>query len=217
MHGRIATTTDVAAAGETADHVIETITEELGLKQELLGRLDAACRDDVVFALNTSQFSISALGAATSRPDRVIGTHPPPVMQLIEVVRGVETSDSTPRRCSNLARALRQADGGLPQGHAGLRDVTADHRAGRGGHAHTRRGDRRRRGHQQCVLAFNHAMGPLDTIDLSGLDTVLRICTAMSEHSGDRYRAPQNIRALVQAGHHGRKTGRGFSNYGEAS
>src|SRR4051812_25160492 len=96
--GRVALSTDLEAAGAEADHVIETVVEEVELKCDVLGRLDEACRDDVVLASNTSQISISRLAAATGRPDRVIGSHwfnPPPVMGLIEVVRGVETSDET--------------------------------------------------------------------------------------------------------------------------
>ena len=97
LRGRITTATELSGAAE-ADHVIETVTEDLALKQRLLAELDGICREDVVFASNTSQFSISALASATRRPDRVIGTHwfnPPPVMRLIVIVRGVETSDAT--------------------------------------------------------------------------------------------------------------------------
>jgi 3-hydroxybutyryl-CoA dehydrogenase len=216
LRARIATTVELSDA-VAADHVIETVTEELALKQRLLAELDGTCRDEVVFASNTSQFSISALASATGRPDRVIGTHwfnPPPVMRLIEVVRGVETSDAT----LDVALALAERYGKetvvcrrdtqgfltsrliialaveamriLEEGVADAEDIN-----------------------RACVLAFNHAMGPLDTADLSGLDTVLKICDAMTEHYGDRYRAPQNIRALVSAGHYGRKSGRGFREY----
>lgn len=217
---RIAAGTDLTAAGASADHVIETVTENLELKRSVLAELDRACRDDVVFASNTSQFSISALGAATSRPDRLIGTHwfnPPPVMRLVEVVRGLETSDATLRVALELAQRYgketivcrRDTQGFLTSRliialaveamrilDEGIADVEDINRA--------------------CVLAFNHAMGPLDTVDLSGLDTVLRICDAMTEHYGDRYRAPQSLRGLVNAGHHGRKTGRGFRDYAGA-
>ena len=100
-------TTDLDAAGEAADHVIETVVEDIDVKAGVLARLDAVCREDVVFASNTSQFSISRLAAATARPDRVIGSHwfnPPPMMDLIELVRGVQTSDET------LAAALELAE-----------------------------------------------------------------------------------------------------------
>ena len=93
---RIETSTDLEGSGERADHVIESVIEDLETKTDVLRRLDRVCREEVVFASNTSQFPISGLAAATERPDRVIGSHrfdPPPVLRLIEVIRGVETSD----------------------------------------------------------------------------------------------------------------------------
>jgi 3-hydroxybutyryl-CoA dehydrogenase len=218
---RIATTTDLDAAAPAADHAIETVVEDVDVKREVLARLDALCRDDVILASNTSQFSISTLAAATSRPDRVIGSHwfnPPPVMDLIEVVRGVETSDATLAATLELARrygkqtvvcekdtpgfitsrlivmlgleAMRIVEEGI----ASAEDVN-----------------------RACRLAFNHAMGPLDTLDLSGLDTTLHVAEAMREQYGDRFLPPQNLRVLVNGGHLGRKTGRGFRDYGESA
>ena len=104
---RIATSTELDAASD-ADHAIETVVEDIDVKREVLARLDSVCREDVILASNTSQFSISRLAAATSRPDRVIGSHwfnPPPMMDLIEVVRGVQTSDETLAATLELARA----------------------------------------------------------------------------------------------------------------
>lgn len=214
---RIATTTDLEAAAATADHAIETVVEDLAVKEDVLRRLDAACRDDVILASNTSQFSISRLAAATGRPDRVIGSHwfnPPVVMNLIEVIRGVGTSDAT--LAATLALAGRygketivchkdtpgfitsrlivllalEAMRILEEGIADADDIN-----------------------RACVLAFGHAMGPLDTVDFSGLDTTLKVATAMTEQYGERFRPPQNIRALVNGGHLGRKSGRGFGDY----
>lgn len=217
---RISTSTDLEEAGAAADHVIESVIEDFHVKTDVLHRLDQVCRAEVVFASNTSQFSISSLGAATDRPDRLIGSHwfnPPPVMNLIELIRGVETSDETLLLASGLARRygketivcnkdtqgfitsrlivmlMVEAARIVDEGIASIEDVN-----------------------KACVLAFNHAQGPLDTADLSGLDTVHRVASALVEHYGDRFRSPQNLRALVAAGHYGRKTGRGFSDYGQA-
>jgi 3-hydroxybutyryl-CoA dehydrogenase len=219
--GRIATSTDLGSAAERADHAIETVVEDRAVKAQVLAALDEACAAEVVLASNTSQFSITALAAATGRPDRVIGSHwfnPPPMMDLIEVVRGVETSDAT--LATTLALAERygkrtvvcakdtpgfitsrlilalslEAMRIVEEGIAGVEDVNL-----------------------ACVKAFGHAMGPLDTVDYSGLDTTLRVAENLREQYGDRFVAPQNIRALVAAGHYGRKTGRGLSDYGAGS
>jgi 3-hydroxybutyryl-CoA dehydrogenase len=218
---RVHYSTDLAGAAAEADHAVETVVEDLAIKSEVLAALDAACREDVVIASNTSQFSISTLAARTGRPDRVIGSHwfnPPPMMDLIEVIRGVETSDATMATTLGLAErygkrvvvcekdtpgfitsrliitlaleAARIVEEGVATAH----DVNL-----------------------ACVKAFNHAMGPLDTIDFSGLDTTLHVAENMREQYGDRFLAPQNLRVLVNGGHLGRKTGRGFTDYGESS
>ena len=221
LRARLATTTDLEGAAQTADHVIECVIEDEAIKADVLGRLDRACRPEVIFASNTSQISISKLGAATSRPDRVIGSHwfnPPPVMKLIEVVRGVATSDETLdttlelcRRygketvvCNKDARGfvtsrlftilMVEAARIVEEGIASAEDVN-----------------------KACVLAFNHAQGPLDTGDLTGLETVERVADGLVDHFGERFLPTQSWRALVQAGHHGRKTGRGFRIYEQAT
>lgn len=206
---------------ESADHAIETVVEDLDVKRSVLAQLDEALRDDVIIASNTSQFSISTLGAATKRPDRVIGSHwfnPPPVMQLIEIIRGVETSDETLATTVSLAERYGKqtvvCDKDTPgfitsrliialgleamriveEGIASVEDVNL-----------------------ACKLGFGHAMGPLDTMDFSGLDTALHVADAMREQYGERFLAPQNLRVLVNGGHLGRKTGRGFSTYDSAT
>jgi 3-hydroxybutyryl-CoA dehydrogenase len=212
------TSLEEAAAG--ADHLIETVIEDREVKTDILRRADAAARDDVVFASNTSQFPISLLAAATKRPDRVIGSHwfnPPPVMKLIELIRGIETSDET--LATALALAARygketvvcqkdtpgfitsrlialfmvEAARIVDEGVATIEDVN-----------------------KACVLGFAHAQGPLDTADLSGLDTVSRVADSLRDQYGERFLPPQILRSLVNAGHYGRKTGRGFSDYGAA-
>lgn len=218
--GRIAGTTDLEGAAAEADHVIETVVEELEVKCDVLARLDAACRDDVVLASNTSQFSISRLAAATGRPDRVIGSHwfnPPPVMGLIEVVRGVETSDETLAVALGLAARYgketivckKDTQGFVTSRLIALLIVEAA-RIVEEGIADAEDVNK------ACVLAFNHALGPLDTADLSGLDIVERVADGLVQHYGDRFLVPPGVRSLVNAGHLGRKTGRGFRDYGEA-
>jgi 3-hydroxybutyryl-CoA dehydrogenase len=175
----------------------------------------------VVFASNTSQIAISKLAATTERPDRVIGSHwfnPAPVMNLIELIRGVETSDETLATALDLAHRygketivcnkdtqgfitsrlivmlMVEAARIVEEGIASVEDVN-----------------------KACVLAFNHALGPLDTADLSGLDTVERVADGLVKNFGDRFLPPQTLRALVHAGHFGRKTGRGFRAYEETT
>jgi 3-hydroxybutyryl-CoA dehydrogenase len=218
---RLSTATELGEAAATADHAIETVVEDLEIKRGVLAQLDEACRDDVVIASNTSQFSISTLGAATGRPDRVIGSHwfnPPPVMQLIEIIRGVETSDETLATTVALAERYGKqtvvCDKDTPgfitsrliialgleamrlveEGIASVEDVNT-----------------------ACRLGFGHAMGPLDTMDFSGLDTALHVADAMREQYGERFLAPQNLRVLVNGGHLGRKSGRGFASYDAAT
>jgi 3-hydroxybutyryl-CoA dehydrogenase len=220
VKARIASSTDLEAAGVEADHVIETVIEKIDAKTDVLRRLDAVCREDVVFASNTSQFPISQLAAATKRPDRVVGSHwfnPPPAMKLIELVRGLETSDETLQTAVDLAHrygketvickkdtpgfitsrliALFMVEAAriVDEGIADVDDVN-----------------------KACMLGFGHAQGPLATADLSGLDTVSRVADSLRAEYGDRFLPPQILRSLVNAGHFGRKTGRGFGEYGDA-
>jgi len=217
---RIAGSTNLEEAGAAADHVIETVIEDIDAKADVLRRLDAVCREDVVFASNTSQFPITKLASFTRRPDRVIGSHwfnPPARMRLIEVIRGLETSDEALETvlalaalygketivCSKdtpgfvtsrlIASFMVEAARIVEEGIATVEDVDT-----------------------ACRLGFGHAMGPFLTADLSGLDTVERVADNLAANYGDRFLVPQAVRALVNAGHLGRKTGRGFRDYGEA-
>ena len=200
--------------------MIESVIEVIEAKADVLRRLDAVCRDDVIFASNTSQFPISKLGAFTERPDRVIGSHwfnPPPQMKLIEVIRGVETSDATLETTLALAEqygketiVCRKDTPGFVTSRLIASFMVEAARIVEEGIADVEDVDK------ACKLGFGHAMGPLLTADFSGLDTVERVADNLAANYGDRFLVPQMIRALVNAGHLGRKTGRGLRDYGEA-
>lgn len=211
---RLSLTTDLDEAAGTTDHVIEAVSEELALKRDLFARLDRLCAPHVILATNTSQFSITSIAAATERPDRVIGTHwfnPPPVMRLIEVIRGELTSDETLATTLELAERFgketivcNKDTQGFVTSRLIMLFLLEAARIYEEGIASADDIDK------ACKLAFNHAMGPLTTADFSGLDTLLKGSEAMTANYGERFRAPQTLRRLVAAGQLGRKTGTGF-------
>lgn len=217
---RITTSTDLEGTARGTDHAIESIVEDVDVKRDVFRRLDAAARPGVILASNTSQFAISAIAAATGRPDRVVGTHwfnPPPVMRLIEIVRGVETSDDTVEQMQALAQrygketiVCQKDTQGFLTSRLIMALIAESMRIVEEGIASPDDVNR------ACQLAFNHAMGPLQTVDLGGLDTYIKASEAMAHHYGDRFKPTQQVRALVNAGHYGYKTGRGFSDYGTA-
>lgn len=220
VRARISGSTALEDAVAAADHVIETVVEVFDVKCDVLRRADAAARDDVILASNTSQFSISRLAAATERPDRVIGSHwfnPPTRMELIEIVRGLETSDGTLATTVELAERYgkqtivcqRDTPGFVTSRLIALFMVEAA-RIVEEGIASAEDVD------LACKLGFGHAMGPLATADLSGLDVLEKVADNLREHYGDRFLVPQGVRARVAAGHLGRKTGRGMHDYDDA-
>ena len=220
VRARISGSTALEDAVAEADHVIETVVEVFDVKCDVLRRADAAAREGVILASNTSQFSISRLAAATERPDRVIGSHwfnPPARMELIEIVRGLETSDATLATTVELAQRYgkqtivcqRDTPGFVTSRLIALFMVEAA-RIVEEGIATPEDVD------LACKLGFGHAMGPLATADLSGLDVLERVADNLREHYGERFLLPQGVRARVAAGQLGRKTGRGMHDYGDA-
>jgi 3-hydroxybutyryl-CoA dehydrogenase len=200
-----------------ADLAIEAIVEQQAPKVELLRRLDALLAPGALLASNTSSISITALAAATGRPDRFCGMHfmnPPPVMQLIEIIRGLQTSDATYGAVVALSRRfgktvvtskdspgfivnriliplLNEACFALQEGLASPEDIDTAVR-----------------------LGLNHPMGPLTLADFVGLDTCLSIAEVLHRELGDdKYRPAPLLRTYVAAGWLGKKSGRGFYRY----
>lgn len=214
--GRVRTTTDLQKAVEEADLVVEAIPENLDLKKAVFRDLDRFCRAEAILSSNTSNFSITALAAATRRPDKVVGLHyfnPPAMMKLIEVVRGLETSDETLETVLEFARKsgketvlCKDSQGFITSRMINLWLVEAE-RILEEGIATKEDIDK------ACRLAFNHPMGPFELADFSGLDTKLYVSEALDQSFGDRFRSSQTLRNMVAAGHLGRKTGKGWYEY----
>ncbi|MER3428838.1 MAG: 3-hydroxybutyryl-CoA dehydrogenase [Pyrinomonas sp.] len=214
--GRIETTTEWEALAD-ADFVIEAVSEDVAIKTEVFRVLDRTTRPEVILASNTSSISITKLGAVTRRPDKVIGMHfmnPVPVMKLVEIVRGLATSDET---CAQ-TRALAEEFGKTPlecgdspgfvsnrvlmpminEAIFALQEGVATREAIDG----------------IMKLGMNHPMGPLTLADLIGLDVCLAILNVLYQEMGDpKYRPCPLLKRYVDAGWLGRKTGRGFYEY----
>ncbi len=214
--GRIRPTSDVSAAAN-ADIVIEAIIENLAAKTQLFAQLDSLTGADCILASNTSSISITKIAAATRRPDKVIGMHfmnPVPVMTLVEVIRGIATSDETYARVAELSARMgktaievndypgfisnrvlmpmiNEAIFALFEGVATPESIDG-----------------------VMKLGMNHPMGPLTLADFIGLDVCLAILRVLEEGFGDpKYRPCPLLVKMVDAGWLGRKSGRGFYDY----
>jgi 3-hydroxybutyryl-CoA dehydrogenase len=215
---RISTTTDLDAASG-ADLIVEAVFENVDVKRELFGIIDTLAPAGAVLATNTSAIPITTIAAATSRPESVVGTHffsPVPMMRLCELIRGYKTSDEallaarifaerlgktcvvvnrdvagfvTTRLISALAmEAVKLVESGV----ASAEDVDI-----------------------ACRLGFGHAMGPLQTADLTGIDILTNASSNIySDTQDEKFAPPELLRRMISAGDLGRKTGKGFYTYG---
>lgn len=213
----ITTATEVAEAAP-ADLVVEAVIEDLNVKQKIFRTLDDCTRPEAILASNTSSISITELGAVTGRPEQVIGMHfmnPVPLMKLVEVIRGLTTSDETTQAVVGLSEKLgktpveaqdypgfisnrilcpmiNEAVYALMEGVGTVEAIDT-----------------------VMKLGMNHPMGPLTLADLIGLDIVLNVMNVLQEGLGDdKYRPCPLLKRMVAAGHLGRKSGRGFYEYG---
>ncbi len=199
------------------DIVIEAILEKMEIKSSVFQKLDSVCKPDCILASNTSSLPITEIAAVTQRPEKVIGMHfmnPVPVMKLVEIIRGIATSDETYQQIKSLTLDLQkvpvevrdvpgfisnrvlqmminEAVYCLYEGVASVEDIDT-----------------------VMKLGMNHPMGPLQLADFIGLDTVLSIMEVMYEGYGDcKYRPCPLLRQYVKAGWLGKKAGKGFYNY----
>ena len=208
---------DLEVAAQGADLVIEAIVEEPTAKSELWSRLADICQPDVIFASNTSSISITSMARDSRRADRFIGMHfmnPVPIMQLVEVVRGLETSDSVCDTIVELARKMGKEPVVVSDSAAFVVNRIAIPMINEAAFA-LMEGVSTAEGIDTCAkLGLNHPMGPLALADLIGLDTVVSILEVMVAETGDpKYRPCPLLRRMVAAGRLGRKAGQGFYKY----
>ena len=210
---RLSAAPDLRRGCEGASVVIEAVPEDMGLKSELLRMAVSVALPDALIASNTSSLSITELGSRIGAPERTIGLHffnPPPVMELLEVVRGLGTSEGSVERALAFAGAIGKTPivvrdtPGFATSRLGVILGAEAIRMLEGGVAGVVDIDR------AMELGYRHPMGPLKLTDLVGLDVRLAILDHLHKEVGEQFRAPSLLRQMVRAGKLGKKTGEGF-------
>jgi len=215
--GRIHFTTLLEELGDV-DFVVENVPEKWEIKRQIYPRIDAICPERAVFAVNTSCYSITRVGALTKRPDRVIGMHfmnPVPLKPMVEAIRGHHTSEATIETARQFLRQMGKDCilvndmPGFVSNRVLMLTINEAVYVLQDGVATSEQVD------QIFKTCFGHKMGPLETADLIGLDTILYSIEALYESYNDsKYRPCPLLKKMVDAGLHGRKNGKGFYDYG---